>query len=70
MIGFEIPMWDELLEYVFNLNQVVDEAKLIAWDIAITPNGFDLIEANCCGDPGFMQTPTETGFKRLIVAAL
>lgn len=70
MIGFEIPMWDNLLNYIHDLNQVVETARLIAWDIAITPEGFELIEANYEGDPGFMQSPSEIGFKRLIINSL
>ncbi|MDE7347606.1 MAG: hypothetical protein K2N48_12820, partial [Muribaculaceae bacterium] len=70
MIGFEIPNWNELREYIYQLNQIIGELRLVAWDIAITPDGFDLIEANCCGDPGFMQTPSQTGFKQLIKEAL
>lgn len=70
MIGLEIPNWEKLREYIFELNQVVEELRLIAWDIAITPDGFDLIEANVSGDPGFMQAPSEIGFKKLIKDAL
>lgn len=70
MIGCEIPKWTELLQYIYDLNQIVDSARLIAWDIAVTEEGFDLIEANYEGDPGVMQSPSETGFKRLIKEAL
>lgn len=67
VIGFEIPHWKELKNYVIALDQVVPQARLIAWDIAILEDGFELIEANYNGDPGFMQAPTQTGMKNEII---
>ncbi|MBD5357312.1 MAG: hypothetical protein HDR88_09965 [Bacteroides sp.] len=66
IIGFEVPNWKELKEFVKRLDKVVPTARLIAWDIAILKDGFELIEANYNGDPGFMQAPTQTGKKRFI----
>ncbi len=67
IIGFEIPNWGALKNYIVSLNSVIPQARLIAWDIAITPTDFELIEANYQGDPGFMQAPTQCGKKRLIL---
>lgn len=46
MVGFELPHYSELLEYVRSLTSVIPTAKYVGWDIAITPNGFDLVEMN------------------------
>ena len=45
-IGFQIPMWDELKEYMYKLTTVVPQMRYMAWDIAITENGFATIEGN------------------------
>lgn len=45
-VGFQIPMWDELNEYLQKLTSVVPEMRYMAWDIAITERGFATIEGN------------------------
>lgn len=55
MVGYRIPRYRELLEYVQNLVKVVPEARYVGWDIALTPKGFDLIEMNCPGGNDFLQ---------------
>ncbi len=45
-IGFQIPMWDELPSFLQELTGVVPQMKYMAWDIAITPNGFAVVEGN------------------------
>lgn len=47
MIGFQLPYFDELKKYVLELAMVYPKARYVGWDIAITSNGFDLIEMNC-----------------------
>lgn len=46
MIGFELPNFEALLEYIKSLTTVIPSARYVGWDIAITPNGFDLVEMN------------------------
>ncbi len=45
-IGFQIPMWDKLYDYLYKLTAVVPQMRYMAWDIAITENGFATIEGN------------------------
>ena len=66
MIGFEVPNWSGLVDFVTKATQVFPTARMIAWDVAILEDGFELIEGNYNGDPGFMQTPSNTGKKREI----
>ena len=56
MIGFKIPNWEALKMFVFAAAKTIKTARLIAWDVAILEDGFDMIEANYMGDPGFMQS--------------
>lgn len=44
--GFQMPMWDELKEYLYKLTAVVPQMRYMAWDIAITNRGFVTIEGN------------------------
>ena len=33
--------------YVIELTKVYPQARYVGWDVAITPDGFDLVEMNC-----------------------
>lgn len=69
-VGMNIPNWEELKQFVYDMNQVVKEARMVAWDIAILENGFDLIEANYGGGPGLLQGPLRKGLKDIIIKNL
>lgn len=47
MIGFKLPKFNELLEYMHKITALCPDARYVGWDIAMTPKGFDLIEMNC-----------------------
>lgn len=70
MIGFEVPNWQELIQFVFKAMAVIPEIRLPAWDVAVLDEGFEMIEGNCNGDPGFMQAPSKIGKKREILKEL
>lgn len=61
VIGFEIPRWNELVSWLFKAAVKIEKARMIAWDVAVLEDGFELIEANYNGDPGVMQTPLQQG---------
>lgn len=44
--GFQIPMWDNVIDTVKSAALVVPEISIVAWDVAITENGIDLVEGN------------------------
>lgn len=67
LIGFEVPNWKGLVDYIYKATQVFPTARMIAWDVAVLEDGFEMIEGNYNGDPGFMQTPSNTGKKREIL---
>lgn len=66
MVGFEIPNYQKLKFYIEKLCNVIPTARLIAWDIAVLENGFELIEANYEGDSEFMQAPSKQGKLKII----
>ena len=67
MIGFQISNWKALVSFVKEAACIVKNANLIAWDIAILEDGFEMVEGNYDGDSGFMQSPSQEGKKKKIV---
>lgn len=55
MAGFSIPQYKEFTEFVLALAKVELRARYVGWDIAITPDGFELIEMNFPGGHDFLQ---------------
>lgn len=70
VVGFQVPNWDACVAFVKKAARVVPEAHLIAWDIAVLEDGFELIEGNYAGDSGMMQSPLEKGTKIKIMNML
>lgn len=60
-IGFQIPMWDELPQLLQKLTDVVPQMRYMAWDIAITPTGFAVIEGNHSSGNTICQVHIPTG---------
>ncbi len=62
--GFSIPYWKESKKLVEDAAHVVNKLRIIGWDIAITPNGPTLVEAN--DEPGMplLQVPARKGIRR------
>ncbi|MFL6730266.1 MAG: sugar-transfer associated ATP-grasp domain-containing protein, partial [Sphingomicrobium sp.] len=62
--GTQLPYWDRLRPFVEHAHSTVPDRMLIGWDVAITPGGLVLIEAN--GSPGLemMQRVHRRGFIR------
>lgn len=46
MLGFEIPHYGDMIDYVMKLASFDLRARYVGWDIAMTDNGFELIEMN------------------------
>lgn len=46
LLGFNIPNWDKLVELVKEAHMRLPQCAMFGWDIAITQDGADIIEAN------------------------
>ena len=46
LIGFTIPKWQEALMLVKQMAQVIPSVRYVGWDVALTPNGWVMIEGN------------------------
>lgn len=61
MIGFKIPRFKELIDYIMVVANHKNNVRYVGWDVAMTENGFELIEGNNCPDPNIMQVFTHKG---------
>ncbi|WP_366807258.1 sugar-transfer associated ATP-grasp domain-containing protein [uncultured Bacteroides sp.] len=57
--GYEIPCFQDLMQMVREVAFCVPEARYVGWDLAITPDGIELIEGNI--PPGEDITQIYTG---------
>ena len=46
LVGFQLPKWEEALEMLKTLSQVIPQVRLVGWDLAYTEKGWILIEGN------------------------
>lgn len=46
MLGFVIPHWELMKDTVIKMAESLPQVRYIGWDMVITPDGVDLIEAN------------------------
>lgn len=46
ILGFEIPMYDEVVDLVKKAARVIPEVRFVGWDVGISVNGPCLIEGN------------------------
>ena len=45
-LGFQIPHWDQAIALIREAHKKLPLCRLLGWDIAITPTGVDIVEAN------------------------
>ncbi len=62
IVGFKVPNYDKLEGYVKELCKVVPTVRYVGWDLAVTKDGFVLLEGN--EYPGIFQVkPSISGIK-------
>jgi len=61
IVGFKIPRFEEALELVKQLSNVLPKVKYVGWDVALRDDGWVMIEGNDKGQLGF-QYPNHEGF--------
>ena len=69
LIGFQVPRWNEAKEFVQKAAQVVPTLRITGWDVALSQNGWVLIEANSYGE-WVTQEATRTGLRSKITPIL
>lgn len=61
--GFQVPCWKEMLSFVKEIAEQVPSIGYIAWDLALTSEGWCVIEGNYAGEFFGMQLPYHRGIK-------
>ncbi len=46
MLGYQIPLWDQVTAACCEAAKLLPQCRFIGWDVAITPDGVELIEGN------------------------
>ena len=67
MLGFVIPHWDLLKDTVRRMAESLPQVRYVGWDMVITPDGVDLIEANDNADHALLG---RIGCERLFLKKL
>lgn len=44
--GYQIPLWEQVIEIIKEASKVIPQIQYIAWDVAITEQGIALVEGN------------------------
>lgn len=66
LIGFQIPMWEEIMETSKKIALHRPENRGVGWDIAVTENGPDFIEGNHNWCKILWQIPVNQGLKSIL----
>ena len=66
IVGFHIPRWEELLKLVDNAARLVSFHPYVGWDLALTDNGWCIIEANARAQLSASQICDERGRRKHI----
>jgi hypothetical protein len=66
LVGFQIPMWDEIMEKSKKIALHRPENRGVGWDIAITEDGPDFIEGNHNWCKILWQIPVNQGLKSVL----
>ena len=61
--GFQVPRWKEMLSFAKEIAEKVPSIGYIAWDLALTKDGWCVIEGNYAGEFFGMQLPYRKGIK-------
>lgn len=62
IVGFQVPLYDQVVELAFALARRTPEAPYVGWDLAITPSGPVVIEGNH-NSSVFQPKPSASGVR-------
>lgn len=70
IIGARVPRWQDLLSTVGKLAAVIPEQRYVGWDLALTDDGWVLVEANAGGQWEICQMSDRRGLREVIEKTL
>lgn len=66
--GYRLPRWEEMLDFVRQVASYEKRLRYVGWDIAMVPDGFELIEGNCRPDGDTFQVFDQQGRLPLLMS--
>ncbi len=63
LVGFCIPRWNEAIDMAKEMAKVIPDVRYVSWDLALTENGWVVVEGNSSGSFAGCQLPTHKGFR-------
>jgi len=69
-VGFQIPNWDKVINLATQAHKRLPQCLIFGWDIAITEDGAEIIEANNAPGPKLIQTMDQIPKGRKIIKML
>ena len=69
-LGVQIPMWEDVIKTCKAAALFDKNTRLIGWDIAVTLNGIEVIEANSLPSPEGFQLTTQRGIRERFISIL
>ena len=63
ILGYKIPKWEEAKAFVLELAKELPDLNYCGWDLALTDDGWVMVEANGKGLFIGFQMPTQEGFR-------
>lgn len=60
IVGFRIPMWNEIISTVSSAAKVTPRVGYVGWDVAVSQDSIQLIEGNCFPGHDILQLPAYT----------
>lgn len=64
--GIKVPEWDQLIQTARKLAKIIPEQKYVGWDLALTDNGWVMIEGNSWGQFVINEMSSQTGMREII----
>lgn len=66
LIGFKIPMWEDIMKTTREIALYRPENRGVGWDVALTPKGPDFVEGNHNWCKILWQIPVNEGLKHIL----
>lgn len=63
LVGFKVPRWEEALSFAKELAGVLPFCRYVGWDLALTEDGWIMVEGNSHGQFIGCQLPIEKGIR-------
>ena len=63
IIGWQVPCWQEAIDFAKQLATVVPSNRYTGWDLALMDNGWCMVEGNCRGQFVGWQITDRKGFR-------